>query len=321
MKISSAVSSQKNIYNILKQANENDRLSHAYLFYGNKGTGKKELAYALACMIYNKDDTNFESETSKTILENNHMNVVYIGIMEDRKSIVKEQIISLQEEFSKTSLVEGVRIYIVDGIDTATTSAQNSLLKFIEEPVNNTPTIGIFIAQELSNVVSTIQSRCVMYHFEAIPQPVMIDILKNEGVDDLDSRLLSSLTNDSDEALVIYDDERYELVKNLFLDLLNIKKQNMAIIYYTKYLDTFYDQFNLEMLLKWVLVFLEDCCKENIESDSLIFSPLYDKIKSYRSRHEKEVRNKLELVLNLFDKLKYNITTKNIFFELMKEFI
>lgn len=321
MKITSAVSSQKNIFNILKQANDNNRLSHAYLFYGNKGTGKKELAYALACLIYNKDDLDFTSEVSKTILENNHMNVTYIGILEDKKGIIKEQILELQEEFSKTSLVEGVRIYIVDGIDTATTSAQNSLLKFIEDPVNNTPTIGIFIAEELSNVVSTIQSRCVLYHFDAIPQPIMIDILKNEGVDDLDSRLLSSLTNDTDDALNIYGEDRYELIKNLFLELLNIKKPNMAMLYYTKHLDTFYDPMNLDMLLKWVLVFLEDCCKENIESDSLIFSPLYDKIKTYRSKYGKETRNKLELVLNLFDKLKYNITTKNIFFELMKEFI
>ncbi len=217
MKITSAVSSQKNIYNILKGAHDNNRLSHAYLFYGDKGTGKKEMAYALACMIYCPNDKDYTSEEAKTILENNHMNVTYIGIMDDKKSIVKEQIIGLQDEFSKTSLVEGVRIYIVDGIDTATASAQNSLLKFIEDPQNQTPTIGIFIARELSNVVSTIQSRCVLYHFEAIPQSTMIDILKNEGVEDLDARLLSSLTNDESEALKIYEEEAYLNNKNLFL--------------------------------------------------------------------------------------------------------
>ena len=321
MKIESVVSSQKNIYNILKSANDNNRLSHAYLFYGDKGTGKKEMAYALACMIYAPNDSNFTSDTSKAILENNHINVTYIGILEDRKGIVKEQVIALQEEFSKTSLVEGVRIYIVDGIDTATASAQNSLLKFIEDPQNKSQTIGIFIARELSNVVTTIQSRCVLYHFEAIPQIDMVNILKSENVDDLDARLLSALTNDPEEALEIYNQENYLNNKNLFLDLLKIKKKNMATMYYIKNLSTFGLSENLNMLLKWVLVFLEDSCKALGENPNLIFEPLYDKIVEYKNKWKNKTQDKLEMVLNLFDKLKHNVIEKNVFFELMKEFI
>lgn len=154
------IQNQQHIYNVLKQNKLKDRLSHAYLFYGDDGVGKKEMAYALACLFYCEHDGCLACETCKNILEGQHLNVSYIGVLDSKKLISKEQITDLQEEFSKTSLLDGPRIYIVDGIDTASASAQNSLLKFIEEPVNNTPTIGIFIATDLANVVSTIVSRC-----------------------------------------------------------------------------------------------------------------------------------------------------------------
>ena len=54
MKVKDVLVNQKKNFNILKQAYDNDRLSHAYLFYGEKGTGKKEMAYALACMLFRR---------------------------------------------------------------------------------------------------------------------------------------------------------------------------------------------------------------------------------------------------------------------------
>ena len=146
MDVKSVIKNQEKIYNMLKNTIKEDRLSHAYLFYGDEGTGKKEMAYALSCLLYG-DDESFSSETSKNIMNNNFMNVTYIGIQEGKKMISKEQIELLQEEFSKTSLVEGIRIYIVDGIDTATLSAQNSLLKFIEDPQNKSKTLDSFHLQ------------------------------------------------------------------------------------------------------------------------------------------------------------------------------
>ena len=168
MDVKSMVDHQSLIFDRLKKNKEKERLSHAYLFYGEAGVGKKEMAYALACLFYCPNGGCLECDTCRRILSGNHLNVHYIGIEEQKKMISKEQILDLQEEFSKTSLVEGVRIYIVDGIDTASVSAQNSLLKFIEDPLNQTPTIGVFIAQELTNVVSTILSRCTLIAFPSL---------------------------------------------------------------------------------------------------------------------------------------------------------
>ena len=119
MNVKRAVENQIEIFNMLKKAKGQNRLSHAYLFYGEKGTGKKEMAYALACILYCPNGGCLECEVCNTILEGNHMNVDYIGIQDKKNAISKEQILNLQDEFSKTSLVAGTRVYIVDGIETA----------------------------------------------------------------------------------------------------------------------------------------------------------------------------------------------------------
>ena len=220
MNVKRAVENQIEIFNMLKQTKAKDRLSHAYLFYGEQGTGKKEMAYALACIIYCPNGGCLECEVCKTILDGNHMNVDYIGIENNKTAISKEQVLNLQDEFSKTSLVEGTRIYIVDGIDTATQAAQNSLLKFIEEPINQTPTIGIFLANEISNVVNTIRSRCILEHFSSISKEKEIDILKEEGLEELDAILLAIITNNPTEAIELAKDESYIAIKELFLELI-----------------------------------------------------------------------------------------------------
>ncbi|MDE7213192.1 MAG: DNA polymerase III subunit, partial [Anaeroplasmataceae bacterium] len=209
MNVLDMISNQQHIYDVLKQNKIKDRLSHAYLFYGDEGVGKKEMAYALACLFYCKNDGCLSCDTCQNILNDQHLNVTYIGVLESKKLISKEQIIDLQEEFSKTSLLEGPRIYIVDGIDTASASAQNSLLKFIEEPINNTPTIGIFIATDLANVVSTIVSRCSLIHFPSIEVKKLVGQLEKEGIDSLDAALSSITTNNIMEAKELLQTNQY----------------------------------------------------------------------------------------------------------------
>ena len=116
MHIIDMISNQQNIYNALKQNKLKDRLSHAYLFYGDEGVGKKEMAYALACLFYCEHDGCLECETCKNILEGQHLNVSYIGVLESKKLISKEQITDLQEEYgSYISKSQSVGIYAPSG--------------------------------------------------------------------------------------------------------------------------------------------------------------------------------------------------------------
>ncbi len=311
------ISNQQRIYDVLKQNKQKDHLSHAYLFYGEEGVGKKEMAYALACLFYCEHDGCLECPTCKTILEGQHLNVSYIGILESKKLISKEQITDLQEEFSKTSLEEGPRIYIVDGIDTASASAQNSLLKFIEEPVNNTPTIGIFIATDLANVVSTIVSRCALVHFPSVDVKKRIEQLKQEGIDAFDASLLSLITNNIAEAKELAMTSVYLDTKGLFQRFLDVKNKKQAILFYVNEMSKS-DFEHMKLFFKWLVAFYEDIFKIEDKED-LILTGLYDKIILYAKTEKSVLKSQFELVLDLYSKLDYNVSAKNIFHELISK--
>lgn len=317
MDIKNMIEHQKHIFNMLKQNKQNDRLSHAYLFYGEQGVGKKEMAYALACLFYCPNDACLSCETCNTILSGNHLNVNYIGIAESKKLISKEQITDLQEEFSKTSLVDGYRIYIVDGIDTASASAQNSLLKFIEEPQNNTPTIGIFIATDLANVVSTIVSRCALVHFPSLDRKKLIEFLLDEGFSDMDASLASLLTNNIGEAKSLIETKEYQRSKTLFLEFLKLNKKKDAILFFIQNQSDFTFEFG-QMFFKWLIAFYEDIFKID-DKESLIFTGLYDKILLYIKNDYKALKQNFELILHLYSKIEFNVSVKYIVHELISK--
>lgn len=324
MRIETTIKAQSKIYEMLKASKMNNRLSHAYLFYGEEGVGKKEMAYALAALLYSDgNDIDFNSVDVENILSNNHLNVNYISVDDGKKLISKEQIDSLQEEYSKTSLVEGTRIYIIDGIDKASNAAQNSLLKFIEDPDNLERTIGIFIATDLANVVSTIKSRCILQHFTAIPKLELKNILAEDGLSEIDASLSAILTNDIDEAKGIVSLEYFLELKNIFLEFIDLKNEKDKTLFYLKYVNTFSRNTSsyIEIMLKWTLSFLEDTMVVNETPSNLILATLYDKIISYKNKNINKLEGKIKNTLLLFNRLNANISVKNIFFELVNSVI
>ena len=318
MDLKMVVQNQNKIFEMLKNSYKNNRLSHAYLFYGDNGVGKKEMAYALACIV-NCNDACLECDTCKSIIEGNHINVEYIGIEENKSMISKDQIIDLQDNFSKTSLVDGTRIYIVDGIDTASSQAQNSLLKFIEEPVNNTPTIGIFIATELSNVVSTIISRCSLIHFKSLSNEVLFDMIENE--DELSKSLACIISNNINEINELINSDNFNKAKELFIEFIALKKPKDGVVYFINNNHFISKDNNLDMLFKWLIAFLEDAILASDSDDNLIIKGIYDKIISYQKNNKETLKYKLEVVLDLYSRLRYNITAKNLLHELVIKLI
>ena len=318
MDLKLVVQNQNRIFEMLKNSYKNDRLSHAYLFYGDNGVGKKEMAYALACIV-NCSDVCLECDTCKSIIEGNHMNVEYIGIEENKTMISKDQITDLQENFSKTSLVDGTRIYIVDGIDTASSQAQNSLLKFIEEPINNTPTIGIFIATELSNVVSTIISRCSLVHFKALSNDTLFNMIEDK--DDLDKSLACIISNNINEIKELINSDNFIKCRELFLELISLRKPKDGVVYFINHNQFFSKDNNLDMLFKWLIAFIEDAILVSDNDDNLIIKGIYDRIVSYQKYNKDTLKYKLEVILDLYSRLRYNITAKNLLHELVIKLI
>lgn len=167
---------QKVIVKTLKNAIKYDRLSHAYLFCGPRGTGKTSIAKILAKTI---NCTNLQdylpcNECENCLQYNNKQSVDIIEIDAASNNGVDE----IRELRDKVGLVPSFgkyKIYIIDEVHMLTTSAFNALLKTLEEPPKHV--IFILATTEPFKIPITILSRCQRFDFKKI------------SVDDIISRL------------------------------------------------------------------------------------------------------------------------------------
>ena len=167
---------QKVIVKTLKNAIKHDRLSHAYLFCGPRGTGKTSIAKILAKTI---NCTNLQdylpcNECENCLQYNNKQSVDIIEIDAASNNGVDE----IRELRDKVGLVPSFgkyKIYIIDEVHMLTTSAFNALLKTLEEPPKHV--IFILATTEPFKIPITILSRCQRFDFKKI------------SVDDIVSRL------------------------------------------------------------------------------------------------------------------------------------
>ncbi|MBQ7953182.1 MAG: DNA polymerase III subunit gamma/tau [Clostridia bacterium] len=159
---------QQHITDTLKTEIKTNRLAHAYLFCGTRGTGKtttaKILSRAVNCEspLPNGNPCN-ECASCKGILNNTIMDIVEIDAASNNGV---ENIRELRDEISYTPANVKYKIYIIDEVHMLSTSAFNALLKTLEEP----PAHAIFIlaTTEPQKIPATIQSRCQRFDFRRI---------------------------------------------------------------------------------------------------------------------------------------------------------
>lgn len=159
---------QSHITDTLKTEIKTNRLAHAYLFCGTRGTGKtttaKILSRAVNCEspLPNGNPCN-ECSSCKGILSNTIMDIVEIDAASNNGV---ENIRELRDEISYTPANVKYKIYIIDEVHMLSTSAFNALLKTLEEP----PAHAIFIlaTTEPQKIPATIQSRCQRFDFRRI---------------------------------------------------------------------------------------------------------------------------------------------------------
>ena len=159
---------QQHITDTLKTEIKTNRLAHAYLFCGTRGTGKtttaKILSRAVNCEnpLPNGNPCN-ECASCKGILSNTIMDIVEIDAASNNGV---ENIRELRDEISYTPANVKYKIYIIDEVHMLSTSAFNALLKTLEEP----PAHAIFIlaTTEPQKIPATIQSRCQRFDFRRI---------------------------------------------------------------------------------------------------------------------------------------------------------
>lgn len=176
---------QDEIVKALKNQIIHNRLNHAYLFFGIRGTGKTTAARILARAI-NCENPQYgnpcnECPTCKRVLAGTTSLVIEWdaathGLVDDIRDI---------EEYIRTKPRDGkYKVFIIDEIQEMKKAATNAFLKTLEEP----PEYVVFIlaTTDLKHIPLTITSRCQRYDFRRIPNDLIIDhmkaVLQSSGV-------------------------------------------------------------------------------------------------------------------------------------------
>lgn len=148
---------------IMKNAIENNKISHAYLFETNSYIESKKIIYEFIKEILCINNTKYTKEALfRMIDEGNYPEIKEINA--EGLWIKKEQVIDLQTEFSTKSILGNKKIYIINEADKLNPSSGNSILKFLEEPEDDI--IAILIADNRYKVINTILSRCQIISFK-----------------------------------------------------------------------------------------------------------------------------------------------------------
>ncbi|MEH7125081.1 DNA polymerase III subunit delta' [Bacillus sp. JJ1532] len=204
-----------------------DRLAHAYLFEGMKGTGKRDAGSLLAKSVFCHSPIQGympceDCVNCKRINNGNHPDVHLVE--PDGLSIKKAQIQTLQEEFSKTGVESRKKLYMIVHADRMTVNAANSLLKFLEEP--HPHTMAILMTEQAQKILPTILSRCQTISFQTLSPEKMIENLKLNGVSPLLAPLIAQLTNNIDEAIEYSQNDWFVQAQKIVLKLYEVLKKS-----------------------------------------------------------------------------------------------
>ena len=221
------VKGQDHIVTTLKNQINSDRIGHAYLFCGTRGTGKtsvaKILARAVNCENPQDGSPCMECETCKTSEGGSAPNIIEMDAASNNGVDDVRQII---EEIQYSPTVGKYTVYIIDEVHMLSGPAFNALLKTLEEP----PAYVIFIlaTTEPHKIPVTILSRCQRYDFKRISIETIVDrlqeLMDKEGisVDDKALRYIAKVADGSmrdalsllDQCIAFYADQEltYEKV-------------------------------------------------------------------------------------------------------------
>lgn len=180
------VRGQEHIVRTLKNQILSDRVGHAYLFCGTRGTGKTTIAKIFARAVNCEHPVDGspcnECAACRAIASGSSMNVVEIDAASNNGV---DNIREIRDEVQYSPTEGKYRVYIIDEVHMLSTGAFNALLKTLEEP----PSYVIFIlaTTEVHKIPVTVLSRCQRYDFKRISNEIIADqiahLLREEHVE------------------------------------------------------------------------------------------------------------------------------------------
>ena len=169
---------QDHITEVLKNQIVTNKISHAYIFNGIRGTGKtstaKIFARAINCLNPKDGEPCNECENCKSILSGDTTDFVEMDAASNNSI---ENIRAIKQEVMYSATTLKYRVYIIDEVHMLSANAFNALLKTLEEPPENV--VFVLATTEEHKILPTILSRCVRFEFKKISEKNICDRLKD----------------------------------------------------------------------------------------------------------------------------------------------
>ena len=320
---------QSRVVKVLQNGIKKNRTAQVYLFDGAKGTPKMQAAMYLASMLLcDNHNACGNCLNCKRLEEGVHPRLF---IVEPTKgegvgslpSIKKEQISELEKEFNFSSIEKGPRIFIINDIDRATLSSANTLLKFLEEMKDDC--YGILTTENLASVLSTIKSRSQVITFDKIDKNTLQDIYLSKGIEPELARVISNITNNSQEGIEL---AKSEDLKNIILLVKKITQaflsdQNPILVFNEegKFLTSTNDKNIHQMFLDLLITITNDRLYYILgKKEEIVFLESLEEIDNLgfdvRSFGYNETFKQLQTMLEFKERLNFNVNLELMYYDL-----
>ena len=287
---------------LLKKALNNNKLVQAYLFSYEDVNYLMDFAKAFAKEIICKENKNEQILNS---IDNNIYSELKI-VSPDGNFIKKEQLIELQNSVMTKPVLGDKIVYIIKNCDKLNASSANSILKFLEEPADDI--VAILLTDNISNVMSTILSRCQIVNLNKVNLPSNYNT----------NELLNITINTSG----IEEDEFYNIIDNTieFMSDIEVKKIN-SLIYVKKQLwEKYNDSSKILAFFNILIYFYMDILYLKSGNQIRYFYDKVDQLNKISSLNELEkIMRKIYILEKMKNEINFNVNTKLIFDKLIIE--
>ena len=214
---------QDSAIEFLKNSIAKNKVSHAYIFVGPSGVGKRltavNFAKALNCLDAKDGEPCGVCAQCRKIDASNHPDVLIFYPEKEGSSLGVDKIRAVTKDIGLKPYEGRKKVYILDSADSMTQEAQNALLKTLEEPPSDS--VIILITENINALFSTVRSRARRIRFFPLPGAEVRRILvDNYKVDNDRAEVLSRISSGEPARAIKYNDESFFEKRNRIIDAL-----------------------------------------------------------------------------------------------------
>lgn len=312
----------KDILKYISSAVENNRVSHAYILNGERGSGKKMLANLFAMTLLCETGDNEpcgKCHSCKQAESGNHPDIIRVT-HEKPNSISVDDIRTQVNNTVDIKPYQGpYKVYIIPQADMMTPQAQNAILKTIEEP----PSYAVFLllTENAETLLPTINSRCVMLKLRNIKDTLVKKyLMENLEIPDYKADMCTAFAQGNmGRAIMLANSDHFNEIREEAVQLLkHISEMELnEIVAAVKNISVY--KLEITDYLDIIMIWYRDVLlyKATKEIDKVVFK---DQLQSIKEQARKSSYEGIELILESLEKAKARLKA-NVNFDLVMELL